>query len=73
MREHSSDREHAGAGGAFDRLLPWFEQSDLEILDLTGGAPEMVPDFRYIIEQVRAFDKHRHIIDRRYLARSQKG
>ena len=47
-----------------DRLLPWFERSTLDTLDLTGGAPEMIPDFRYIIEQVRGFDRHRHIIDR---------
>jgi radical SAM/Cys-rich protein len=47
-----------------DKVLDWFEASDLPILDLTGGAPEMIPDFQYLIQRVRGFSKRRHIIDR---------
>src|SRR5205823_3515172 len=33
-------------------------------VDLTGGAPEMIPDFRYFIERVKALHPSRHMIDR---------
>lgn len=30
----------------------------LQTVDLTGGAPEMNPDFRWFVEQIRALDRH---------------
>ena len=33
-------------------------------VDLTGGAPEMIPDFRYFIERVKELQPSRHVIDR---------
>jgi radical SAM/Cys-rich protein len=33
-------------------------------VDLTGGAPEMIPDFRYLIERVKDLSPSRHVIDR---------
>ena len=47
-----------------DQILPWFEASSIETLDLTGGTPEMIPDFRYLIEKVREFKKPRKIMTR---------
>ncbi|MBP7949856.1 MAG: arsenosugar biosynthesis radical SAM protein ArsS [Verrucomicrobiales bacterium] len=47
-----------------DRVLGWFESAGLPVLDLTGGSPEMVPDFRRIIRTVRQFCDRRRIIDR---------
>lgn len=47
-----------------DRVLEWFRASDLQTVDLTGGAPEMIPDFRYFIEQVRAIRPDARVIDR---------
>ena len=47
-----------------DRIIDWFAATDIPTLDLTGGAPEMIPDFRYFIEKVRAFPLRRRIIDR---------
>jgi radical SAM/Cys-rich protein len=47
-----------------DRILDWFEQTEIPTLDLTGGAPEMIPDFRYLITRVRGFRQRRRIIDR---------
>lgn len=35
---------------------------DLETVDITGGAPEMHPQFRYLVQQCRALGKH--VIDR---------
>ncbi|HKJ46382.1 MAG TPA: arsenosugar biosynthesis radical SAM (seleno)protein ArsS [Balneolales bacterium] len=32
--------------------------SDIEKVDLTGGAPEMNPDFRWFVEEIRKLDKH---------------
>ncbi len=47
-----------------DRVIEWFERSEIPTIDLTGGAPEMIPDFRYFIGRVKALTPKRHIIDR---------
>jgi radical SAM/Cys-rich protein len=47
-----------------DRVVDWLAKTDIRIVDLTGGAPEMISDFRYIIERVRALQPSRHMIDR---------
>jgi radical SAM/Cys-rich protein len=47
-----------------DRIICWLAKTDIPIVDLTGGAPEMIPDFRYFIEQVKSLQPDRHIIDR---------
>ena len=45
-----------------DRVLDWLASSDIPTVDLTGGAPEMIADFRYFVAQARALN--RHVIDR---------
>src|SRR5436190_7009581 len=47
-----------------DRVIDWLAKSGIGIVDLTGGAPEMIPDFRYFIERIRALEPKRHVIDR---------
>src|SRR6476661_9967087 len=47
-----------------DRILEWFARTEIPTIDLTGGAPEMIPDFRYFIERVKALSRSRHVIDR---------
>src|SRR5437588_2014630 len=47
-----------------DRILDWLTITEIPVVDLTGGAPEMIPDFRYFIERVRALQPARKIIDR---------
>ncbi len=47
-----------------DRILAWQESARLPVVDLTGGAPEMIPDFRYLIERLRAMPWVETIIDR---------
>ena len=37
-------------------------QTDIPTVDITGGAPELNPNFRWLVEQARAFG--RHVIDR---------
>jgi radical SAM/Cys-rich protein len=47
-----------------DRIIDWVARTGIPIVDLTGGAPEMIPDFRYFITQIGALKLRRHIIDR---------
>ncbi len=47
-----------------DRILEWLESTDILTVDLTGGTPEMIPDFRYLIEALRGMTPQRHVMDR---------
>src|SRR5437764_799957 len=47
-----------------DTIIDWLAKTEIPIVDLTGGAPEMIPDFRYFIERVGALQPPRKIIDR---------
>jgi len=58
------NRREIIASETVDRILEWFERTDISVLDLTGGSPEMVPDFRRLVETVRGFDQPRRVIDR---------
>ena len=57
-------RKEIMSRGTIDRILDWFVNTDIPTVDLTGGAPEMISDFRYFIEQVKSLEPQRHIIDR---------
>ena len=45
-----------------DRILNWLRETDMAVVDLTGGTPEMIPDFRYFVQSIRAMG--REVIDR---------
>jgi radical SAM/Cys-rich protein len=47
-----------------DRILRWFRETEIPTIDITGGAPEMIPDFKYLIERIREITPRRRIIDR---------
>ena len=47
-----------------DRILAWFEKTDIPTLDLTGGTPEMTPGFRYLVDSVRNFAQPREVMTR---------
>lgn len=47
-----------------DRLVDWLAKTEIPTVDLTGGAPEMIPDFCYLVERLKALRPARHIIDR---------
>ncbi len=47
-----------------DQTIEWLAKTQIPTVDLTGGAPEMIPDFRYFIERVKDLQPSRHIIDR---------
>jgi radical SAM/Cys-rich protein len=57
-------RKEIISGETVDRILPWFAASPLTTLDLTGGSPEMVPDFRRLVREVRQMSPRRRILDR---------
>ncbi|VAX12525.1 Radical SAM domain protein [hydrothermal vent metagenome] len=45
-----------------EQVLDFIDRSALNKLDLTGGAPELNPHFRYLVEQARA--RGVHVMDR---------
>ncbi len=47
-----------------DKILKWIEPTDIPVVDLTGGAPEMIPDFKYLVSSLKKQNNVRHIIDR---------
>ena len=47
-----------------DCIIDWLAKTEIPTVDLTGGAPEMIPDFRYFVERVRTLESPRHVIDR---------
>jgi radical SAM/Cys-rich protein len=57
-------RKEIMARKTVDRIINWFAKTEIPTLDLTGGAPEMIPDFRYFIERVKELQPSRHVIDR---------
>ncbi|MCL4103622.1 UNVERIFIED_CONTAM: hypothetical protein GTU68_059701 [Idotea baltica] len=57
-------RKEIVTGETIDKLLTWFEKTDIPILDMTGGTPEMIPDFKRLVKTVREFDQPRRVMDR---------
>ena len=55
-RTEQMDRE------TIDALLALFDRASIHTLDLTGGAPELNPHFRYLVREARALGVH--VIDR---------
>src|SRR5207302_8499753 len=57
-------RKEIMAQETVDRIVNWLARTDIPTVDLTGGAPEMIPDFRYFIERVKVLAPSRHMIYR---------
>ena len=58
---------HVGAGPkrieimtheTMDLILDFLAQSDIQAVDVTGGAPELNPHFRYLVEQIKGMGRH---------------
>lgn len=47
-----------------DRILEWYEKHPIPTVDLTGGAPEMAPEFRRLVTRIREIRPDARIIDR---------
>jgi radical SAM/Cys-rich protein len=55
-------RREVMARETVDQVLDFLRRSEIRILDLTGGAPELNPHFRYLVQAARALEVH--VIDR---------
>ena len=48
-----------------DRVIDWFKSAaTIDTVDITGGAPEMNPEFRYFVSAIRRIRPETKIIDR---------
>jgi radical SAM/Cys-rich protein len=56
------DRREVMTHETMQLCLEALASSDIPTVDITGGAPELNPDFRWLVEQCRALG--RHVIDR---------
>lgn len=56
------DRQEIMTRATMEECLAALARTDIPTVDITGGAPEMNPDFRFLVEEVRRLD--RHVIDR---------
>lgn len=45
-----------------ERILEWLGKTDISTVDITGGAPELNPHFRFLVQEVRALN--RRVMDR---------
>ena len=51
------DRREAMSRATLERCLKVIASNDIPIVDITGGAPELHPDFRWLVEQARALGR----------------
>jgi len=56
------DRRESMSRDTLELCLRALASSDIPTVDITGGAPELHPDFRWLVTQVRALG--RHVMDR---------
>ena len=56
------DRRELMTRETMQQCLDALSQTRIATVDVTGGAPELNPNFRWLVEQCRALD--RHVIDR---------
>lgn len=56
------DRTEIMSRETMELCIAALRRTDAPVVDITGGAPEMNPHFRWLVEQVRALG--RHVIDR---------
>jgi radical SAM/Cys-rich protein len=52
------DRKEIMTRETMHLCLDTLRHSTIKIVDLTGGAPEMNPDFRWFVEEIKKLDKH---------------
>ncbi len=52
------DRREIMSKEIMELCLTILRDSDIPIVDLTGGAPEMNPEFKWFVSQIKKLDKH---------------
>ena len=56
------DRTESMSGETAEQCIRALAKTDIPTVDITGGAPELNPNFRWLVEQSRALG--RHVLDR---------
>ncbi len=56
------DRTESMSRETAEQCIQALAKTDIPTVDITGGAPELNPNFRWLVEQARALD--RHVMDR---------
>lgn len=56
------DRTESMSRGTAELCIAALAKTDIPTVDITGGAPELNPNFRWLVEQARALG--RHVMDR---------
>jgi radical SAM/Cys-rich protein len=56
------DREEVMSREVAEQVIELLRRHDISTLDITGGAPELNPNFRWMVDQARSLG--RHVIDR---------
>jgi radical SAM/Cys-rich protein len=56
------DRRESMSRETMEQCLAALARADIPTVDITGGAPEMHPDFRWFVREARALG--RHVVDR---------
>jgi radical SAM/Cys-rich protein len=56
------DRRESMSYETASQVIDFLARSDVKVLDITGGAPEMNPNFRMLVQEARKLGKH--VIDR---------
>ncbi len=57
-------RKEIMTGETMAKILAWYEEHPIPIVDLTGGAPEMMPHFRDLVDGLKDRNPAARIIDR---------
>jgi radical SAM/Cys-rich protein len=52
------DRKEIMTRATMQQCLDALAQSEIKTVDLTGGAPEMNPNFRWFVEEIKRLDRH---------------
>ena len=52
------DRKEMMSRSTMQSCLDVLKNSEIGVVDLTGGAPELNPDFRWLVEQIKNIGKH---------------
>ncbi len=55
-------RKEVMTRATMDRIVDWLARTEIGKVDITGGAPEIVPDFRYLVGRIKALG--RQVVDR---------
>jgi len=51
-------RKEVMTGETAERVIEWFAASQIQAMDITGGAPELNPSFRRIVKSSRGLERH---------------